>query len=82
MVAISAMEDFTFLHHFVFLSTPMVSVNNLETLVANKGCNKTLLPSTLLRTNWLDTYREIHIKVKGKVFPLQARLWPRGWVQV
>jgi len=19
---------------------------------------------------------------KGKVFPLQARLWPRGWVEV
>ena len=21
-------------------------------------------------------------KGKGKVFPLQARLWPRGWVEV
>jgi hypothetical protein len=26
----------------------------------------------------LDKYSE----VKGKVFPLQARLWPRGWVEV
>ena len=22
------------------------------------------------------------IKCKGKVFPLKARLWPRGWVEV
>ena len=21
-------------------------------------------------------------KVEGKVFPLQARLWPKGWVEV
>ena len=21
-------------------------------------------------------------KGKGKVFPLQARLWPRGWVEI
>ena len=26
--------------------------------------------------------RNLTRQVKGKVFPLQARLWPRGWVEV
>jgi len=26
--------------------------------------------------------RIIEKKDKGKVFPLQARLWPRGWVEI
>ena len=23
-----------------------------------------------------------YVKCKGKMFPLQTRLWPRGWVEV
>ena len=28
------------------------------------------------------TLKWLIVKGKGKVFPLQARLWPRGWVEV
>ena len=39
---------------------PMSTIWKLLSL--NKGCNKKLLPSALLWTEWLDNYMEIHIE--------------------
>ena len=30
----------------------------------------------------VETYGTPFTTAKGNVFPLQARLWPRGWVEV
>ena len=42
-------------------------------------CNIVHALHTLGRATDIHTHR---ICNKGKVFPLQARLWPRGWVEV
>jgi len=40
-------------------------------------------PQTATLENSHDIYRLLkYLKVKGKVFPLQAQLWPRNWVEV
>ena len=38
--------------------------------------------STIKANNLQNCNYCIYTLVKGKVFPLQALLWPRGWVEV
>jgi len=36
----------------------------------------------LLFTGLYKLHVQVYVEGKGKLFPLQARLWPRRWVEV
>jgi hypothetical protein len=51
-------------------------------LVVRDSNNKTEFPPLMILGLCVSMYVAVYSKGKGKVLPLQARLWPRGWVEV